>query len=108
MEWRLANLQGEYKQKTGKTLSIRKIAMDTGLSKTTISDIASGKIERPDKKTMDTLLIYLSVMLDRTLVTGDLWYFPPDLIVFVSDSVTVTEQIHVEITPPAAPSDAKG
>lgn len=78
MEWRLANLQGEYKQKTGKTLSIRKIALDTGLSKTTIADLANGKIQRPDEKTVSTLLVYLSRMLERELTTDDLWRFVPD------------------------------
>ena len=75
MEWRLANLQGEYKQKTGKTLSIRKIAADTGLSKTTISEIATGNKQRPDEKTMELLLAYLSKILERPLQTDDLWRF---------------------------------
>ncbi len=77
MEWRLANLQGEYKKKTGKTLSIRKIAADTGLSKTTVSEIAAGDRQRPDNKTMELLLTYLSKMLERPLQTDDLWRYNP-------------------------------
>lgn len=78
MEWRLANLRGEYKQKTGKTLSIRQIAADTGLSKTTISDLENGKQKRTDENTMSVLIKYLSIKLDRELTTNDLWRFVPD------------------------------
>lgn len=78
MKWRLAILQGEYGEKYSKRLTYRKIAEDTGLSKTTVSDIALGKIKRPDADTMNALLSYLSEKLERPLTTDDLWRFVPD------------------------------
>lgn len=78
MEWRLANLQGEYKQKMKKDLSYRIIAEGAGLSKTTVAAIANGQIRRPDEDTMNALLAYLSRMLNRSLTTDDLWHYVPD------------------------------
>lgn len=102
MEWRLSNLQGEYKVKTGKTLTIRRIAADTGLSKTTINDLAMGKIHRPDEKTMVALLAYFSKLLGRNLQTHDLWPYMPEAT--TGDTVTVTDEPTVKINQPDSPN----
>lgn len=78
MEWRLLNLIGEHQQKTQERLSYRKIAEETGLSKTTVASMASGKIQRPDLETLDAMLSYLSGKLDRKLTTDDLLHFEED------------------------------
>lgn len=78
MQWRLTNLQGEYRQRFGKNLTIRQMAEDTGFSKTTIADLSAGNTSRPDEKTMNVMLNYLSKKLERPLTTDDLWHFEPD------------------------------
>lgn len=78
MEWRLANLQGEYKQKTGKNLSYRMIAEGTGLSKTTVMGVANGNVQRPDLGTLNALITFMSNALGRPLTTDDLLRYIPD------------------------------
>lgn len=78
IEWRLNHLLGEYHHRFGKRLTFKQIAQDTGLSKNTISDIAKGKVKRPDENTVKVLLDYLSVHLQRPLTINDIWYYVTD------------------------------
>ena len=81
IEWRLNFLLGEYHHRFGKRLTLKQIALETGLSKNTITDIAKGKVKRPDENTVTILLDYLSPKLQRPLTVDDLWHYvatPPD------------------------------
>lgn len=106
MEWRLANLKSEYRQKTGKILSARKIASDTGLSKTTITDMSTGKRKSPNENTMNTLLSYLSKMLERELTTDDLWHFE-NISVIASDNISTADIAALTVDPADFPPSAK-
>lgn len=75
MEWRLSNLLGEYQQKTGERLTYRAIAEATGISKTTVTAMATGSSKRTDLETLDAVLTFLRAKLDRPLTTDDLLHF---------------------------------
>ena len=72
MRWRLNELLGLYESKTGERLTYKVIVEGTGLSKTTLSQIATNQATRADLETISVLLAYFSEKLGEELNTNDL------------------------------------
>lgn len=54
--WQLRTLIGQYEDRTKNKLTYRKLADETGLSKTLLNKIGRGTATRADLKTINTLL----------------------------------------------------
>lgn len=79
MKWKLREIQGRYQQHTGEKLTYEVITAATGLSPTTISGIATGRVIRVDFITLERLLAFFSAALGEPLTTNDLLEYRPAL-----------------------------
>lgn len=77
MMWKLNALLGECKDK-GEAISYRDLSTTTGISTSTIYQIAQNQSTRADLKTIDAMLNFFSRKLGRELQTDDLLHHEPD------------------------------
>ena len=78
MEWKFAEMQRRAQMRTGERLTYEMITAETGLSPSTISGVATGRVTRVDFGTLDKLLAFFSARLGEPLTTNDLLEYTPD------------------------------
>ena len=72
MKWQLNQLIGRCKDETPQGVTYRGISEATGLSTSTLTEIASNRASRADLNTIDALLGFFSEALGEDLSTSDL------------------------------------
>lgn len=77
MMWKLNALLGQCKD-AGEAISYRDLSTATGISTSTIYQIAQNQSTRADLKTVEAMLSFFSEKLGRVLQTGDLLHYEPD------------------------------
>ena len=78
MKWKLKELQGEYQSRTGARLTYEDITRETGISSSTLSEIATGRQRRADLGTIERLLNMFADKLGRPVTTVDLLEYIPE------------------------------
>jgi DNA-binding Xre family transcriptional regulator len=72
MRWHLKELIGRAESVTRESISYRDISGATGISTNTLTNIATGRAQRVDLGTVDTLLVFFKDKLGEELTTNDL------------------------------------
>lgn len=72
MRWHLKELIGRAESVTRESISYRDISSATGISTNTLTNIATGRAQRVDLDTVDTLLVFFKGKIGEELTTNDL------------------------------------
>lgn len=72
MRWHLKELIGRAESVTRESISYRDISGATGISTNTLTNIATGRAQRVDLDTVDTLLVFFKDKIGEELTTDDL------------------------------------
>ena len=78
LKWRVIELMAEYQVLSGNKLTQQEIAERTGLARTTVAKMVSGRGVRVDLASLDVLLNFFSPLLGREVDPGELFQYTYD------------------------------